>query len=68
MSGLRFATSALASVVRQALFRASVIAGTSGLGHVLKLLPSLTTSSAEVEEVMEAIGEAAQEGVTVAGT
>jgi diaminobutyrate-2-oxoglutarate transaminase len=44
MSGLRFADAGVATSVRDALFRASVIAETSGDGRVLKLLPPLTMS------------------------
>ncbi|KUO02662.1 diaminobutyrate--2-oxoglutarate transaminase [Streptomyces caeruleatus] len=57
MSGLRFATSAAAEHARQALFRAGVIAETSGLGHVLKLLPPLTMSLTEWKEVADVVGD-----------
>jgi diaminobutyrate-2-oxoglutarate transaminase len=47
MSGLRFADAGVASSVRDELFRAAIIAETSGDGRVLKLLPPLTMSLAD---------------------
>ncbi|GAA5084399.1 diaminobutyrate-2-oxoglutarate transaminase [Thermocatellispora tengchongensis] len=57
MSGLRFADAATAERVRHELFRASVIAETSGDGRVLKLLPPLTMSPADWREVGGVIGD-----------
>ncbi|OLZ48650.1 diaminobutyrate--2-oxoglutarate transaminase [Amycolatopsis keratiniphila] len=62
MSGLRFADARLAEQVRAALFRASIIAETSGDGRVLKLLPPLTMSLSEWAETAERISD------TVVGT
>ena len=58
MSGLRFADADTAEGVRRALFRAGIVAETSGRGHVLKLLPPLTMSLIEWKEVAEVLGEA----------
>lgn len=57
MSGLRFATPTLAAAVQRALFREAVIAETSGLGHVLKLLPPLTMSLTDWKEIKDTIHE-----------
>ncbi|WP_052424054.1 diaminobutyrate--2-oxoglutarate transaminase [Nonomuraea candida] len=57
MSGLRFADARLAERVRANLFRASVIAETSGEGRVLKLLPPLTMATAEWRELAWKIGD-----------
>ncbi|MEU2288214.1 aminotransferase class III-fold pyridoxal phosphate-dependent enzyme [Streptomyces sp. NPDC013178] len=57
MSGLRFTDAATAAGVRQALFRAGVLAETSGLGHVLKLLPPLTMSLTDWKEVADILGD-----------
>nr|WP_275406734.1 aminotransferase class III-fold pyridoxal phosphate-dependent enzyme [Streptomyces sp. SID12488] len=58
MSGLRFADSTVADGVRQTLFRAGIVAETSGQGHVLKLLPPLTMSLTEWKEVADVLGDA----------
>ncbi|MFE7275969.1 diaminobutyrate--2-oxoglutarate transaminase [Streptomyces sp. NPDC057623] len=60
MSGLRFPDPEAAERVRRALFRAGVIAETSGLGHVLKLLPPLTISLADWKEVADLMGDTVQ--------
>ncbi|MFE1834080.1 diaminobutyrate--2-oxoglutarate transaminase [Streptomyces sviceus] len=57
MSGLRFPTPATAERIRQALFRACIVAETSGSGHVLKLLPPLTISLTEWKNVADTLGE-----------
>jgi diaminobutyrate-2-oxoglutarate transaminase len=56
MSGLRFTEAETAAGVQRALFRAGVIAETSGRGHVLKLLPPLTMSLTDWKEVADTIG------------
>jgi diaminobutyrate-2-oxoglutarate transaminase len=57
MSGLRFTDAEIADGVRRALFRAGVVAETSGLGHVLKLLPPLTMSLPDWKEVADILGD-----------
>ena len=57
MSGLRFADAEIAAGVQNALFRAGVVAETSGQGHVLKLLPPLTMSLTEWKEVADVLGD-----------
>ncbi|MFF6779746.1 diaminobutyrate--2-oxoglutarate transaminase [Streptomyces sp. NPDC012510] len=64
MSGLRFATPDLASAVQRALFQEAVIAEISGLGHVLKLLPPLTTPLTDWKEVLDTIRETVLATVT----
>ncbi|MFE7835591.1 diaminobutyrate--2-oxoglutarate transaminase [Streptomyces sp. NPDC057474] len=56
MSGLRFTDAETADGVRHALFRAGIVAETSGLGHVLKLLPPLSMSRTEWKEVADVLG------------
>ncbi|NEC91063.1 diaminobutyrate--2-oxoglutarate transaminase [Streptomyces sp. SID12501] len=58
MSGLRFADAKVADGVQRALFRAGIVAETSGQGHVLKLLPPLTMSLTEWKEVADVLGDA----------
>ncbi|WP_105969131.1 diaminobutyrate--2-oxoglutarate transaminase [Streptomyces geranii] len=60
MSGLRFPASATADRIRAALFRAGIVAETSGSGHVLKLLPPLTISLTEWKEVADTLGDTVQ--------
>ncbi|QFR02148.1 aminotransferase class III-fold pyridoxal phosphate-dependent enzyme [Streptomyces phaeolivaceus] len=60
MSGLRFPAAGTAERTREALFRAGVVAETSGSGHVLKLLPPLTMSLTEWKEVADTVGDAVQ--------
>ncbi|MGW3645405.1 diaminobutyrate--2-oxoglutarate transaminase [Streptomyces sp. NPDC000878] len=57
MSGLRFAEAETADGVRRALFRAGIVAETSGQGHVLKLLPPLTMSLTDWKEVADVLGD-----------
>lgn len=57
MSGLRFTDAETADGVRRALFRAGVVAETSGLGHVLKLLPPLTMSLTDWKAVADVLGD-----------
>jgi diaminobutyrate-2-oxoglutarate transaminase len=57
MSGLRFATADMANQVRDTLFRAAIIAETSGDGRVVKLLPPLTMSPGEWTEVAEQLAD-----------
>ena len=57
MSGLRFTDAEPADRVRQALFRAGVLAETSGLGHVLKLLPPLTMSLTDWKGVADILSD-----------
>jgi diaminobutyrate-2-oxoglutarate transaminase len=63
MSGLRFADSGTADRVQRNLFRASVVAETSGRGHVLKLLPPLTMTMVEWKEVADTLVEVVTETV-----
>ncbi|KND28044.1 diaminobutyrate--2-oxoglutarate transaminase [Streptomyces acidiscabies] len=65
MSGLRFPGPQTAERVREALFRAGVIAETSGSGHVLKLMPPLTISLTEWKEVSDIVGDTVQALATV---
>ncbi|MFF7161913.1 aminotransferase class III-fold pyridoxal phosphate-dependent enzyme [Streptomyces sp. NPDC008086] len=67
MSGLRFSTPAAAEHARQTLFRAGVIAETSGLGHVLKLLPPLTMSLTDWKEVADVVGDSILASASEAG-
>jgi diaminobutyrate-2-oxoglutarate transaminase len=60
MSGLRFPAPGTAERIREALFRAGIVAETSGSGHVLKLLPPLTISLTEWKEVAETLGDTVQ--------
>ncbi|MFF4054428.1 diaminobutyrate--2-oxoglutarate transaminase [Streptomyces sp. NPDC001668] len=60
MSGLRFPAPGTAERIRGALFRAGVVAETSGSGHVLKLLPPLTISVTEWKEVAGTLGDTIQ--------
>lgn len=60
MSGLRFPASETAERIREALFRAGVVAETSGSGRVLKLLPPLTISLTEWKEVADVVGDTVQ--------
>ncbi|QYX81976.1 diaminobutyrate--2-oxoglutarate transaminase [Streptomyces akebiae] len=60
MSGLRFPAPGTADRIRGALFRAGVVAETSGAGHVLKLLPPLTISLTEWKEVADTVGDTVQ--------
>ncbi|MGW6911269.1 diaminobutyrate--2-oxoglutarate transaminase [Streptomyces sp. NPDC054940] len=60
MSGLRFRAPGTAERIREALFRAGIVAETSGLGHVLKLLPPLTISLTEWKEVADTLGDTVQ--------
>ncbi|KJK47222.1 diaminobutyrate--2-oxoglutarate aminotransferase [Lentzea aerocolonigenes] len=55
MSGLRFPDADLAGAVRDGLFRAGVIAETSGNGSVLKLFPPLTLTPAQWCEIADLI-------------
>lgn len=64
MSGLRFPDPGAAERVRQALFRAGIVAETSGQGHVLKLLPPLTISLTEWKEVADTLGDTVQIAAT----
>ncbi|MEU6223124.1 diaminobutyrate--2-oxoglutarate transaminase [Streptomyces sp. NPDC047042] len=64
MAGLRFPASGTAERIRDALFRAGVVAETSGAGHVLKLLPPLTISLTEWKEVAGTLGDTVQELAT----
>ncbi|MFE7296905.1 diaminobutyrate--2-oxoglutarate transaminase [Streptomyces sp. NPDC057579] len=57
MSGLRFTDAQNADGVRRALFRAGIVAETSGQGHVLKLMPPLTMSLTTWKEVADTIGD-----------
>jgi diaminobutyrate-2-oxoglutarate transaminase len=59
MSGLRFADAATAGRLREELFRACVIAETSGGGRTLKLFPPLTMSLAEWRPVADLITDVA---------
>ncbi|MFE0254775.1 diaminobutyrate--2-oxoglutarate transaminase [Streptomyces sp. NPDC059010] len=60
MSGLRFPAPGTAGRIRDALFRAGIVAETSGSGHVLKLLPPLTISLTEWKEVADTLGDTVQ--------
>ncbi|MEI5522085.1 diaminobutyrate--2-oxoglutarate transaminase [Streptomyces brasiliscabiei] len=64
MSGLRFPAAETAERTREALFRAGVVAETSGSGHVLKLLPPLTVSLTEWKEVADTLGDSVQASAT----
>lgn len=57
MSGLRFADTETADRVQANLFRASIVAETSGRGHVLKLLPPLTMTVVEWKEIADTLVE-----------
>lgn len=57
MSGLRFTDPAVAEDVRRNLFRASVIAETSGGGRVLKLFPPLTISLDQWQAIAATVGD-----------
>lgn len=59
MSGLRFADTAVADATQRALFEEGVIAETSGHGHVLKLLPPLTTPLPVWKEVSDVLADVA---------
>ncbi|MBP2478947.1 diaminobutyrate-2-oxoglutarate transaminase [Crossiella equi] len=56
MSGLRFGSAELVDRIRANLFRANVIAETSGDGRVLKLMPPLTMSLPDWTAVAETLG------------
>lgn len=63
MSGLRFTDSADAARVQESLFRDGAIAETSGHGHVLKLLPPLTTPLTDWKEILDIICNAVTEAM-----
>ncbi|GAA2816418.1 diaminobutyrate--2-oxoglutarate transaminase [Crossiella cryophila] len=65
MSGLRFASTALVEHIRSNLFRANVIAESSGDGHVLKFLPPLTMSRSEWSTVADTIGSVVTDVATL---
>jgi diaminobutyrate-2-oxoglutarate transaminase len=65
MSGLRFADAAVAGLVQEELFRACVIAETSGAGRTLKLYPPLTMPLAAWRQVADLVADVTLE--TVAG-
>ncbi|WP_216586703.1 diaminobutyrate--2-oxoglutarate transaminase [Streptomyces brasiliscabiei] len=64
MSGLRFPAAETAERTREGLFRAGVVAETSGSGHVLKLLPPLTVSLTEWKEVADTLGDSVRASAT----
>lgn len=63
MSGLRFADPGVAAQVKDELFRACVIAETSGGGRTLKLFPPLTMPLAEWTPVADLIADVTLETV-----
>lgn len=64
MSGLRFADPAVAQNISRELFRASVIAETSGGGRVLKFFPPLTISLTEWQAIAATVGDVLLETVS----
>ncbi|WP_405669706.1 diaminobutyrate--2-oxoglutarate transaminase [Streptomyces sp. NBC_01530] len=60
MSGLRFPAPGTAERIREALFRAGIVAETSGSGHVLKLLPPLTIPLTDWKDVADTLGDTVQ--------
>lgn len=67
MRGLRFADTETADRVQRNLFPASVVAETSGRGHVLKLLPPLTMTTGEWKEVADTLVEVVTDTVNGSG-
>jgi diaminobutyrate-2-oxoglutarate transaminase len=67
MSGLRFTNPKMAGRLRDALFRACVVAETSGGGRTLKLFPPLTMPLADWRSVAELITDVALDTIGGAG-